>query len=63
MPRPKRPPKVPAPENWNAITNTHRKRPQRLITMSPEGWAELDRRRGEMPVGRYLESLLGVKLR
>lgn len=48
------------PASWNAVTNAHRKRPQRLITMSPEGWAELDRRRGDTPIGRFMERLLGV---
>lgn len=46
------------PDPWATMPNAERGRPMRTITMSPEGWAELERQRGATPRGAYIEQLL-----
>jgi hypothetical protein len=48
----------PSTEDWATMPNEERGRPMMTITLSPEGKAELDRMRGKMSRGAYIEQLL-----
>jgi hypothetical protein len=46
---------MPSTATWATMPNAERKRPMGTITMAPESWDELDRRRGDTPRGAYIE--------
>jgi hypothetical protein len=52
---------MPSTATWATMPNDERKRPMVTMTMSAEGLAELDRRRGDTPRGAYIEQLLEKK--
>ena len=49
---------MPSTAEWATMTNEERGRPMVTLTMSTEGKAELDRMRGKMPRGEFVEKLL-----
>lgn len=44
--------------NWGATPNTKRHRKMTMVTLSPEGLAELDERREGTPRGEFIEWLI-----
>lgn len=54
MTRPKKDP-------WATTPNTRRKRPMVMITISPDGLAELDAQRGDKSRGKYVEAMLAAR--
>jgi hypothetical protein len=52
---------MPSTATWATMPNAERGRPMVTMTMSADGLAELDRRRGATPRGAFVEQLLQKK--
>jgi hypothetical protein len=59
--KPKDRSQMPSTATWATMPNAERGRPMVTMTMSAEGLAELDRRRGATPRGTFVEQLLERK--